>query len=140
MQKRLLTIGFLLFLTACGESSGPETFPATGVVTMDGSPVIGALVVFAPKDFDDTTKLAAQAETGSDGAFTLQTYLGGEDYKAGVESGEYVVTVTKLEVVQDMRSKPKHLLPQKYSMPGKTDLSATVKATGDNSFEFDLSK
>ena len=94
------------------------------------------MVVFTPKLAGD--KLAAQGETDADGKFTLSTYLGGEDYKSGIEPGSYLVTVTKLEVVQDMRRQPKSLLPKKYSLPGTTDLSADVVADGDNKFDFDL--
>jgi hypothetical protein len=68
----------------------------------------------------------------------MRTYLGDDDYKNGIQPGEYVVTVTKLEVVQDMRRKPKHLLPRKYSLLRTTDLSASVTASSENNFELVL--
>jgi hypothetical protein len=136
MKLRCLVLALLLFVGACAQNGGPETLPATGTVTMNGEPVAGALVVFTPKS-SGAGQLAAQAETNDAGQFDLQTYLGGDDYKNGVEPGEYVVTVTKLEVVQDMRRQPKHLLPKKYSLPGSSDLTATVDESS-SSFQFDL--
>lgn len=138
MKIRCFLLGWLLLATACSQPSGPETLPATGLVTLNGEPVAGALVVFTPKFAEESSgKLASQAETDDQGQFEMQTYLGGEDYKDGVEPGEYVVTVTKLEVVQDMRRQPKHLLPKKYSLPGTSDLTAVVNED-TSQFQFDL--
>ena len=105
---------------------------------MAGQPVEGALVVFSRTDGDPESRLASQAETDASGQFSLRTYVGGDTYKDGVEPGEYVVTVTKLEVVQDMRTQPKHLLPKKYRMPSTSDLKAKVTSDGDNHFGFTL--
>lgn len=127
----------LLILVGCQSQSGPATVGVSGTVTHKGQPVDGALVVFTPKG-NTESKLAAQANTDADGNFSLQTYLGGDDYKAGIEPGEYDVSVTKLEVVQDMRSRPKNLLPKKYSQPNTSDLEATVTVDGENEFKFDL--
>jgi hypothetical protein len=127
-----------VFVTACEKQTGPQTFPATGTIVMAGSPVAEALVVFTPKDNDDQSVLASQAETDADGKFAMRTYLGDDDYKNGIQPGEYVVTVTKLEVVQDMRRRPKHLLPRKYSRLQTTDLSASVTVSSENNFELVL--
>lgn len=135
------TVGLLLTLAltaGCGGQAGPETIPVTGSITMAGQPVPEAVVVFTPKNSDDPSVLAAQAETDADGRFQMRTYLGEDDYKAGIQPGEYAVTVTKLEVVQDMTRQPKHLLPKKFSLPNSTPLSATVTAGGENQFDFAL--
>lgn len=109
----------------------------TGTIKQGGQPVEAAVVVFTPTGNSDS-KLAAQAETDESGNFSLQTYLGGEDYKPGIELGEYDVSVTKLEVVQDMRKQPKNLLPKKYSQPRTSGLKASVTQDGENVFEFNL--
>ena len=125
-------------MIGCAQQAGPETFPASGTILMDGNPVPEATVVFNPKDSDGQSVLASQAETDENGRFELRTYLGEDDYKAGIQPGDYIVTVTKLEVVQDMRSKPKHLLPAKYSATKTSDLSVVVSSDGDNDFELTL--
>ena len=141
MKCRIAVVFFLgmAFMAGCNRQSGPETFSVTGTVTMNGTPVSEALVVFTPIDNDDQSVLAAQAETDTEGKFELRTYLGEDDYKAGIQPGEYAVTVTKLQVVQDMTRRPKHLLPQKFSLPKTTPLRASVKVADVNQeFEFSL--
>lgn len=126
-------------LSGCGAKGGPETFPVTGSIEMDGQPVAAALVVFNPSSSDASKKVvASQAETDDDGNFIMKTHIGGEDYKQGMQPGDYVVTVTKMEVVQDMRRQPKHLLPKKYRFAKSTDLKASVNSDGENHFEFVL--
>jgi hypothetical protein len=64
----------------------------SGVVTMDGKPLYGALVTFLP-----TGKgRSAMATTQEDGSFTLST-LQGVDAGAGVWPGAYKVTVHRAE-------------------------------------------
>ena len=129
-------VALLATASGCG-SSGPATINVTGKILQSGEPVDGAIVVFTPVD-SDGAKVAAQGETDAKGEFSLSTYLGGEDYKPGIASGQYDVSVTKLEVVQDMRRQPKHLLPKKFSQPKTSGLSATVSEGGNTHFEFDL--
>lgn len=134
---RLIPIVILAAVVGCGDS-GPATVLVTGTVTQDGEPVEGALVVFTPSAPGETSQLAAQAETDATGTFTLSTYVSGDDYKSGIQPGAYVVTVIKLEVVQDMKRQPRHLLPKKYSQPATSGLTATVKEQGENVFAFEL--
>jgi hypothetical protein len=132
-----ISLVVLLLSVGCGGDSGPTTVPVSGKVTQAGQPLAQALVVFHPKDSASTT-LASQAETDDQGVYTLSTYLGGEDYKPGIQPGEYLISITKLEVVQDMRKQPKNLLPKKYSLPAKSGLSATVTEDGNNTFDFEI--
>lgn len=136
-RLQILVLLTVFSLVGCQSQGGPETVIVTGTVTQDGQVVEGALVVFTPQGNTDS-KLAAQAETDASGTFSLQTYLGGDDYKDGIEPGEYDVSITKLEVVQDMRKQPKNLLPKKYSMPKTSGLKASVTQEGDNDFKYDL--
>lgn len=134
-----VTLFFLLTLCiGCDSENGPATVPVTGSVTWKGDPVEGALVVFLPENSSGDSMLGAQAETDSEGNFQLETYTGGSNLKAGIQPGNYKVTVTKLEVVQDMRRKPKNLLPAKYAETRTTDLTATVSESGEQSFAFEL--
>lgn len=138
---KLVYLGLLTLLACligCAQSAGPATVPVTGTITMDGKPIAGAVVVFSPQGTSDESRLATQAETDSEGRFELKTYLGGADFKLGVPAGDYAVSVSKLEVVQDMRRQPKNLLPKKYNQPNTSGFSATVDPSGENDFTFDL--
>lgn len=134
----LLAVAVVIVSLGCEQQTGPQTYPATGTVTLNGTPVADALVVFTPRNSDGQSALASQAQTDAEGRFEMRTYLGEDDYKVGIQPGEYVVTVTKLEVVQDMRRQPKHLLPRKYSLPATTDLVASVAEAAANDFELAL--
>lgn len=135
-----LIVSFTTLLAlGCGPSTGPETIPAVGTITMVGEAVEGAVVVFSPATPSSDSQKASQGETDADGNFEIQTYTGGE-YKSGIAAGDYVVTVTKLELPKDMRGQPKHLLPKKYRSPSTTPLKASVSEGQETRFDFDLEK
>ncbi len=138
LRLSVTLLSLLVLCIGCGTDKGPATVPVSGVVTWKGEPVEGALVVFLPENASGESMLGAQAETDSAGNFAIQTYTGGGDMKDGIQPGVYKVTVTKLEVVQDMRRRPKNLLPPKYAEVRTTDLQATVTESGDQSFAFEL--
>ncbi len=127
-----------VLLSSCGEQSGPTTYQVTGKVTMDGSPVPEAVVVLYPRNKGEDSMLASKAVTDADGLFEMRTYLEKDNYKDGMQPGDYVVTVTKLELPQDMRQKPRNLLPRKYSLARTSNLTAHVTSTDENYFEFSL--
>ena len=57
--------------------------------------------------------------------------------------GDYVVTVTKIDEVEGIvdpykGSVPKNQLPDKYSTPQRSPLSAAVTSGGANRFDFPL--
>ena len=136
--SRVFVFVGLALLLGCNQSTGPETVEVSGTVTMQGDPVDGATIVFSRTNAGEASQLASQAETDADGNFSLGTYLGGDNFKSGIEPGDYQVSISKLEVVQDMRKRPKNLLPKKYSEPSTSGLTATVKVDGENNFVFDL--
>lgn len=133
-------------LALCGCNGSPplpkmQTLPVTGKVTLDGTPLAGADVLFTvpdpPATFFATTK--------DDGTYQLQAPEGSE---AGLK-GRCNVTISRM-VKPD--GSPLDLakgelpalvgaleqLPQKYSMPGMSELTADVPE-GGGSFNFDLS-
>ena len=68
----------------------PATAPVAGrVVTKDGSPCDGALVVFHPSAPGRGTDAKPVGKTADDGAFSLTTYEAGD----GAVPGSYGVTV-----------------------------------------------
>ena len=123
-----------LLACSCNRQGGPETFPVSGVVTMQGQPVEGASVSFESVGGGAGSLVAI---TDAQGKFMLQTYIGNDQPKDGLAPGEYRVAITKLEVVSDMRRRPKDLLPKKFRDAKTSGLSATV-AAGSNEFNFSL--
>ena len=131
--RRLMILG--VFLTAC-RPSAPGLVPATGIVTLDGTPVAHAVVVFLPLN-ETGNHRGGQGETDESGRFTLSTFHAGNDV-SGIAPGDYRVGVTKLTVAQDMRTPPQNLLPEKYRFPKTSGLTATVHATEKNEIALDL--
>jgi hypothetical protein len=132
----------LLIAAGCGgKSEGPVTYPVTGVVTLGGTPVENAAVQFTPTS-PDLGIAGAQASTKSDGTFDVKIELNmGQTSKPGLPAGEYRVTVTKFEAVPGqitLSKPPQNTLPPKYAAVESTPLTTTVKADGENHFEFPL--
>ncbi|MFK7777151.1 MAG: carboxypeptidase-like regulatory domain-containing protein [Gimesia sp.] len=132
----------LLFLTTilisgCGGGApddAPKTVAVTGTVTMKGSPVSDASVVFMPKSGP-----SGVGTTDSSGKFTLKTAKA-----PGAIPGSHVVTITAggeipmpgTEAAKAKKSKPE--IPPAYGDPKKSGLTAEVKATGENVIDFKL--
>jgi len=142
----------------CGQS-GPAVQFVEGRVLLDGQPVSGATVGFGP--VTPGTGLPAAGTTNTEGVFHL-TASGGGEPEGGTLPGDYVVTVSKIQqagskplptpddpdygkpanssVPSPAGGPPKHLVPEPYSKPETSGLTATVKPgrnTGD-AFVFEL--
>jgi hypothetical protein len=142
----LFVIGFLL--VGCGPKLPPgakPTKPVTVTVTYKGAPVEGAVVTFA----DQGDKPAnANGITDAQGKAKLKTYIDGD----GAVVGSHKVAIAKMEAVggqnvevddpkYDPNAPPstvKSHLPQKYSSPATSGLTAEVTAAGPNEFPFEL--
>lgn len=129
-------------LVGCSKSRLEGLVPAEGVVTLNGEPVSGATVMFAPKKLDPTrSKGSAQAVTDADGKFKMTTLDPGD----GVFPGEYYVTVTKdrfeggltREEARVRRDNPEtgtsliRELPDQYADINSSGLDRTVSDKGD---------
>ncbi len=92
-MRRLI---FLLVVLAVGCSNGQYPLaPVSGTVTLDGEPLEGAEVVFAPMENDKTTIVgpASVGYTDQEGRFTLKTIKGGSgavitNHRVSVSFGE----------------------------------------------------
>lgn len=120
------------FLSTCACRSKPSDQPdlgtVTGVVTMDGAPLAGALVSFAPE-----AGRASQGVTDSDGKYEL-LYIGNTK---GAKLGPHKVYITTYiadDSDPDAR-KIKEMIPAKYHKD--TILAADVK-DGKNTYDFKL--
>ncbi|MBL8816272.1 MAG: hypothetical protein JNL58_09595 [Planctomyces sp.] len=146
----------LTLLSACGMLASigcgggpriPETVSVSGKVTYKDQPLADALVGFVSK-LDNKDVLAARGTTNSNGEFTLSTYIDPQHEVSGATPGEFIVTVTKNEqqdmqkIMEEFKKNPamqfKKLVPEKYSDGKNSPLTATVKADGENAFEFKL--
>lgn len=135
-----MRFGFVLlgavFLLGCGESH-PPVYPVTGVVTYNGQPVAEAEVVFLPQG--EAAATAPSGTTDAAGRYALTTFFSAESQVIGAQPGSYKVTVTKWEIpsgIVDPYKKdtpqPKHLLPEKFSLPQQTPFTATVETKSNN--------
>ncbi len=124
------------------EKQRPPVYPVTGVVTLDGEKLEGAIVTFRPKNGTD----AATGKTDHEGRFRLTTF----DSNDGATAGDFVVTVTQYEEVIPPEGynsdtspplpAPKLLTPPKYADFSKSGLAYSVSDKGKNEFEIALQK
>jgi hypothetical protein len=130
-----------LVLIGCG---GKGVTPVRGVITLEGTPVAGATVVFMPEDQDG--RRPASGFTSSDGTFQLTTYKPND----GALPGKYRVLIQKTEAAKDpgaaeqsalerarvkiegrsLRQHRQPILPKAYARFDTTPLRCTVPVTG----------
>lgn len=162
-QMKLNALGVLACLAVVagiGCSGGGEgrakTYPVSGKVTFSGGPLIDAVVTFAPRSGQPT----AFGRTDENGEYELSTY-GSHD---GAAEGDYAVVITKV-IVEDSGEEggddaehsadpsaevaggehssgeaqaSKSIVPQEYTQSDTTPLKASVTASGENTFDFEL--
>jgi hypothetical protein len=165
MMNNITWIGWLgsavvaIALTVGCEQPGsdrPATYKVTGKVTLDGDPVEGATVTFAPSGAGGTP---AVGTTDGSGSYSLKSF----GTEQGAVPGEYMVSVTKYAfddaggggggsdagdkmpadytgaAEQGEDSGGQNELPAKYSVAKDSGLTATVtENAGDNVFDFSL--
>ena len=162
----VVSLASLLFLAGCDTGPPiPDTYTVTGTVTYQGQPVEGADVLFARDSRDIAKGEMAMGKTGADGSYTLTTRVGPQTEAEGATPGEYEVTVSKFippdgmteeeyqamvaeaekiaatgEMVPEDKNPPQktQMLPEKYSVMGKSELKASVTADGANTLNFEL--
>jgi len=134
-----LSAGFVIaicLLAGCGGEAGPKIFPVTGQVTLDGKPLVKAMVQFRPVD-----GRSSYAETDAEGRFTLS-------YSArqpGALPGSHQVLITTASETETPASEQQETpqtvftpekLPKRYNAESK--LTATVEPKKDNVIDFHL--
>ena len=118
-------------------------FHASGTVTYQGKAIEGAEVTFTSKAGNST----GAGKTDSSGRFKLTTHIEGD----GAVAGPQEVAIRRVNVVDKT---PKDvdvsaggvalppeitwIIPEKYSIPNKSGLTADVSEAGPNDFKFDL--
>lgn len=118
----------VLFVAGCGKS-GPTIAPVRCQIMLDGKPVEGAAVGFMPVDGGPV----ASGTTDANGRFELNTMN-----RPGAPLGKHVVTVTKVQqsginpdgTIAPGGIRKKWLVPEKYSSPKTSGLTAVVEREG----------
>jgi hypothetical protein len=136
-----LVLVSIVVLVGCS-GGGRGTASVSGTVLYKNQPVDGAAVTFLPKGGTAESK-SASGRTDASGRFTVTTYFGPDEQPEGAMPAEYAVTVTKIDeppgAYDPLKDPPiKNHLPEKYSTPQKSPLTATVTPGGPNQFEFKL--
>ncbi len=149
MNKSTILLAFIaavsLFAFGCGDKK-LKTYPVSGVVTYNGTPVDGATIVFAPTK--EGVGDAASAKTDAKGEYKLTTANGRDG--AGTTPGEYSVIIKKVSFVETGKTttdpssgktspvmQQQSGLPDKYGSYGSPQFKETVEAK-KNVFNFDL--
>ncbi|MDR1269157.1 MAG: carboxypeptidase-like regulatory domain-containing protein [Planctomycetaceae bacterium] len=148
MKQILFLFSFIFILTTVGcGSSVLKTEIVVGKVTFNGVPLIQANVKFFPVSSGEEAQ-PSYAITDDAGEYRLQTLYGAPN--AGTTPGDYVVTITKAEMVSTGRKmrdsegviseerKPKLVIPKNYTEIEKTPFKVTVVAHKKNIFDFEL--
>lgn len=137
----------LCIFTLLGCAEKPKTVATElveGIVTLDGQPVPGATVTFAPVQMGAGTSATGMSD--STGKYTLTAVGAGKGAQAGAGTlpGDYYVGVLKNEFPDvlgsdqpgyqppspDERPKEpviKHVVPQQFNDPQKSGIKVTVK-------------
>jgi hypothetical protein len=154
MRNLLFAVILGGLIAGCGgevRTGSEPVYPVSGVVTYQGQPVEGADVTFRNAE----KNRSAFGRTDDQGRFRLTTFSAND----GAVAGTHSVTVVKLSTpaetapAVDLESEayvpprmgqstapggPKSELPQRYSDPASSGLTATVEADGANEFDFAL--
>jgi hypothetical protein len=137
-----LTFFGFLFLGCGGDNMQQPTYPASGMVTLDGRPVKGATIVFHAIDKAKFKwQELPQATSDENGKFSLFTYAAND----GAPAAEYKVGIAMLGATDDeggdqvKRDSSAQKIPAKYADSKTSGITATVNAKSTVIPTFELS-
>lgn len=126
-----LSLFALVFVAQVGCGGKPAS--VSGTVTVDGTPLTQGSVVFAPS----SGGMRASGIIQADGSYEIKT-----NRDAGLEVGEYDVSVVAREVVETGPGSPpipgKYLAPKRYGNVKTSGLHYSVEK-GNNTIDIELS-
>ena len=144
--KRLFACIFSMCLLGCGgETSGPEMAQVSGVVTLDGTPLVGAEIFFVSKGFEGYGKVKEEgryslvrgAPVGACKVYiTMKSVGAGEGMDMSIQGMDDEQMKAMNQGVSGAVAEP--LLPPEYSDPKTTKLTFDVPAGGSKSADFNL--
>ncbi|QDT54333.1 hypothetical protein Pan44_23620 [Caulifigura coniformis] len=160
LNWNLSALVLALAVTGCGgEESTVVLAPVTGAVTLDGRPVDGATVVFSPKG----EAPMSMAITDLNGKFELKTGSGRPGAAVGDHGIAVVLSITSggspppvspdglapltpseagggQVVAKHVAPRTVWMVPEKYSKPESSGLTATVPSGGLTDYKLELKK
>lgn len=133
-RRCLLTLGVSLIVTGCGPAVDPGYHPVTGTITLDGAPLVDAIVSFQPTSEGSS----GTGRTDAEGVYTL-FYA---SQRPGAKVGENTVVISKEadassggDEFAEITEEEGELLPARYNR--ESELTATVE-DGENVIDFAL--
>ncbi len=125
---RLTLIVGLVCLFGCSEGRKGDKAEVSGMVTLDGTPVVDAQIRFMPKD--NQALGTAFCRTDTKGEFIIKPDANDNNW---LKPGKYKVLISKIAPIQvkAMGAPEVNLLPPLYSLQNKTPLIADLK-NGEN--------
>ena len=131
-----------LFLIGCQPAADRERLPAQGIVYLGDKPLTNATLTFTPHN--ETPGEGGSGQSNAQGEFQIAGFEG----KPGLVAGVYRVSISKLlrpdgsefpanSELGPMDSDGRESIPEKYSDPLRTELTANV-IPGSGKFEFKL--
>ncbi len=129
--KSSLFVSFSLAICLVAGCGGPALIKPKGKISVNGTPAVGAVLLFHPVEDKEAPVASGVAE--SDGSFTLTSNM-----SEGVLPGKYIVTVTwpdpahKVSEAAKMRGDAEpgqDLLKGKYIMKDKSGLTAEISSS-----------
>ncbi len=136
----LFACSSFLFMGCETNNTGLTFVPASGIITLDGVPLVEADVEFVPQDIQPNENglggSGGFANTDDQGRFEMYTAS-----NAGVEPGTYLVKIRKTSQPEitdpEARVPPgKEMVPAQYN--SKSDLVVELGDRGDTEIKFDL--
>jgi len=142
----------LILIIGCGggNPAAKGLVPASGAVTLDGTPIGGVTMTFHKTQPGDQPGGACISK--SDGSFAVNTYGDGD----GIFPGEYKVTLSKSEITYSVsdeeiarlerenldipQGKTVQHFPQKYLKKETTDIIITIPEKGTKELKIDAAK
>jgi hypothetical protein len=118
----------MLLVTLSGCATGPLVAEVEGTVTLDGKPLPGVQVVFAPEVSKEEDGRTSSAVTDDQGRFVL-SLVDAKQARPGAIVGKHKVVLQDY-TWENARDDPKRgvrRIPDQYSKFGTTPLSVTVE-------------
>lgn len=136
-----LAVAVCLSLAACGSDQRLPVYPARGTISLNGSPLPNATVIFhAEFPLEGPDGKPAPVPGGysnAEGLFTVSTY-GAAD---GLPEGEYRVTVScEDRTAQPVQDSYPELLPAVYQDPVRSGLTASISGGQNELPKFELKR
>jgi hypothetical protein len=132
----ILAIAGLLLVAGC-EGEAVPLAPVSGRVLYQNQPLPRGTIVFVPDADRGNNGPLAQGTIQAGGIYTVET-----EGKPGAAPGWYRVTVIAVEAPAgyspSRSSAPRSLVPERYRDPQLSDLTCEVKASRENSINFNL--